>query len=108
MEEINGNAEQPSNALERANGSGGRAHVSGMDQLLDLELPLSVVLGRCVMQIQDVLKLTSGSVVELDSTASDSVEVTVQGKLVARGEVVSVNGNYGVRITEILPGCPVS
>lgn len=76
---------------------------AGMDKFLELELPLSVVLGRCVMPLEEVLKLTSGSVVELDSKVTDKVEVLVQSKVVARGEVVSVNGNYGVRITEILP-----
>lgn len=79
------------------------ARLPGVDQFLDLELPLSVVIGRCSMQIQDVLKLTSGSVVELDRSVEDRVELFVHGKLVARGEVVSVNGNYGVRVTEIIP-----
>ena len=74
-----------------------------VDQFLDLELPLSVVIGRCSMQIQEVLKLTSGSVVELDRNVDDRVELFVHGKLVARGEVVSVNGNYGVRVTEVIP-----
>ena len=63
---------------------------------------MSVVLGRAVMPLEEVLKLTAGSVVELDAKVTDRVEVLVQGKLVARGEVVSVNGNYGVRITEIV------
>jgi len=75
---------------------------SRVDQFLNLDLPLSVVLGRSVLQIGEVLKLTSGSVVELDSTVLDRVEVIVHGKLVARGEVVSVKGNYGVRITDII------
>lgn len=91
-------------SLERLAGAAERSYSPGVDQFLDLELPLSVVLGRCIMQIQDVLKLTSGSVVELDSTVSDRAEIIVQGKLVARGEVVSVKGNYGVRITDIVPG----
>jgi flagellar motor switch protein FliN/FliY len=73
-------------------------------QLLDLELPLSVVLGRSALKMQNVLKLTSGSVVELDATVLDRVEVLVHGKVIARGEVVSVKGNYGVRITELIPG----
>lgn len=73
-----------------------------VDQFLNLNLPLSVVLGRSVLQLHDVLKLTSGSVVELDSTVLDRVEVIVHGKLVARGEVVSIKGNYGVRITDLV------
>lgn len=79
------------------------AHLPVVDQFLDLELPLSVVIGRCPMQIQEVLKLASGSVVELDRTVNDRVELFVHGKLVARGEVVSVNGNYGVRVTDVIP-----
>jgi flagellar motor switch protein FliN len=75
---------------------------SRVEQLLDLDLPMSVVLGHRTIQIQDVLKLTSGSVIELDSTINDRVEILVHGKLVARGEVVSVKGNYGVRITDVI------
>jgi flagellar motor switch protein FliN len=75
---------------------------SRVTQLLDLDLPMSVILGYRAMQIQDVLKLTSGSVVELDSNIGDPVQIMVHGKLVAKGEVVSVKGNYGVRITEVI------
>jgi flagellar motor switch protein FliN/FliY len=75
---------------------------SRVTQLLDLDLPMSVILGHRAMQIQDVLKLTSGSVVELDSNIGDPVHIMVHGKLVAKGEVVSVKGNYGVRITEVI------
>ena len=95
---------ETSKSLERVNGEGEHPYGAGIDQFLDLELPVSVVLGRCEMQIQDVLKLTSGSVIELDTTVTDRVEVMVHGKLVAKGEVVSLKGNYGVRITDIIPG----
>jgi len=88
--------------LPTAKDSNTSSHSSTVGQLLGLELPLSVVLGRIPMKIQQVLKLTSGSVVELDRTVSDHVEVLVQGKLIAKGEVVSVRGNYGVRITELV------
>ena len=69
---------------------------------MNLELPLSVALGRAVMPIRDVLRVTSGSMIELDRTVDDYVELIVHGTVVARGEVVSVKGNYGVRIKEII------
>ena len=73
-----------------------------LDRLMKLDLPLSVALGRAVMPIGDVLKITSGSMIQLDRTADDLVELIVHGTVVARGEVVSVKGNYGVRIKQII------
>ena len=73
-----------------------------LDRLMELELPLSVALGRATMPIRDVLKLTSGSLIELDRDAGAYVDLLVHGTVVARGEVVSVKGNYGVRIREII------
>jgi flagellar motor switch protein FliN/FliY len=73
-----------------------------LERLMDLELPLSVALGRTEMPIRDVLKVTSGSVIELERTVGDYVELIVHGTVVARGEVVSVKGNYGIRIREII------
>ena len=72
-----------------------------MDLLLDVELPVSISFGKTCLPLRDVLKLTTGSIVELNRTASEPVEVLVNQRLVARGEVVVVEGNYGVRIQEI-------
>lgn len=72
------------------------------DRLVDLELPIAVVLGRARVRVQEALKLTTGSLVELDRRAGDSVEIIVHNAVVARGEVVSVGGNYGVRIREVI------
>jgi flagellar motor switch protein FliN/FliY len=72
------------------------------DRLMDLMLPLSVVLGQAVLPIRDVLKITSGSVIELDRGVGDLVEIVVHGTVVARGEIVSIKGNYGVRIREVI------
>lgn len=77
-------------------------HSPMLDRLMDLELPLSVTLGRAQMPIRDVLRVTSGSLIELDHNVGDYVELIVHGTIVARGEVVSVKGNYGVRIKEII------
>jgi flagellar motor switch protein FliN/FliY len=73
-----------------------------IDRLIDLELPLYVALGRAVLPIRDVLRLSAGSLVELDRKLGDSVEIIVHGTVVALGEVVSVKGNYGVRVREIM------
>ncbi len=73
-----------------------------LERLMDLELPLSVALGRAQMPIREVLKVTSGSLIELDQNIGDRVELIVHGTVVARGEVVSIKGNYGVRIKEII------
>jgi flagellar motor switch protein FliN/FliY len=71
-------------------------------RLLDLRLPVSILLGRARISIKDALKLMPGSVVELDRRVGDYVEILVHGTVVARGEIVSVKGNYGVRIKEVI------
>ena len=75
---------------------------SRLNRLGDLELPVSVVLGRAKLQIREVLKLTAGSLVELDRRVGELVELVVHNAVVARGEVVSVGGNYAIRIQEII------
>jgi flagellar motor switch protein FliN/FliY len=70
--------------------------------LLDVELPVSVSFGRAVVKLQDAIKLITGSLIELDRALSDPVELLVNNFVIARGEVVVVEGNYGVRITEIV------
>lgn len=73
-----------------------------MDLLLDVELPVSVSFGRAELPIKEVLKLTTGSIVELNRAVSEPVEVVVNNCVIARGEVVVVEGNYGVRINQII------
>ena len=73
-----------------------------LDCLMDLELPLSIAIGRSTLPIRDVLKMTPGSLIELDRRIGESVDLVVHGTTVAKGEVVSVKGNYGVRIKEII------
>jgi flagellar motor switch protein FliN len=73
-----------------------------LQMLLDVDLELSVSFGRTTLLLQEVLKLSSGSIVELNRSASDPVEVLVNNSVVARGEVVVVDGNYGIRITEVV------
>jgi len=79
------------------------ATVSGtVELLLDVELPVSISFGRAHLPLKDVLKLTSGSIVELNRSVSEPVEVIVNNCVIARGEVVVVEGNYGVRINQII------
>jgi flagellar motor switch protein FliN len=72
-----------------------------MDLILDVELPVSISFGKTEIPMKDVLKLTTGSIVELNRGVNDPVEVMVNHCLIARGEVVVVEGNYGVRIQQI-------
>lgn len=72
-----------------------------MDVLLDVELPVTVRLGSVPVPLGLVMGLNAGSLVEFDRAADELVEVLVNNRVVARGEMVTVQGNYGVRITEI-------
>jgi flagellar motor switch protein FliN len=84
--------------------SAGAQGVAGnwnIDLLLDVELPVSVSFGHTEMQLKDILKLGAGSVIELDKSVNDPVTIIVNRKPIARGEVVMVDGNYGVRILEV-------
>lgn len=73
-----------------------------MEVLLDVQLPVSISFGSAEMQLRDVFKLSAGSVVELDRQPEEPVDVIVNGCVIARGEVVVVDGNYAVRIQEIM------
>jgi flagellar motor switch protein FliN len=73
-----------------------------LDVILDIDLPLSVRFGEAEMTVLALTQLAPGSIVDLGRTPDDPVDVLVNGHLVARGEVVAVAGNYGVRITEII------
>jgi len=68
----------------------------------DIPVQLSVELGRARLPIKDILKLGQGSVVELNAQAGEPMDVLINGMLIAQGEIVSVNGNYGVRLTDII------
>ena len=73
-----------------------------IDLLLDVELPVSVSFGRAQLALKDVIKLTTGSIVELNRSISEPVEVIVNNCVIARGEVVVVEGNFGVRIRQVI------
>ncbi|MDE3137491.1 MAG: flagellar motor switch protein FliN [Acidobacteriota bacterium] len=75
---------------------------SNLDLLLDVELEASIRFGQKELLLRDVLNLRPGAVVELARQVNEPAELLVAGRLMARGEVVVVEGNYGLRITEIL------
>ena len=76
--------------------------VSGLDLLHGVEMEVTVELGRAKMTVRDLLSLRAGSVIELDRAAGSPADVLVNGRLIARGEVVVIDENFGIRITEIL------
>lgn len=78
------------------------ADKQNLDLLLDVEIPISVEVGRAQMSLEEVLKLVPGSVIALDKKAEEPVDLRVNGKLVARGEVVLVDDVYGLRVTQIV------
>lgn len=80
------------------------AQASSIELLRDVELNVKIELGRSRMLVEDVLKLAEGSVVELDKLAGDPVDVFVNDRLVARGEVLVLNDNFCVRVNEIVAG----
>jgi flagellar motor switch protein FliN/FliY len=73
-----------------------------LDVLLDIELPVTLRFGRTQMLLGDVMALGTGSVTEFDRGVDQPVDVLVNGRVVARGEAVMVQGNYGVRVSEIV------
>jgi flagellar motor switch protein FliN/FliY len=73
-----------------------------LDLLLDIDIPISVEVGRAQMTLDEVLRLVPGSVIALDKKAEEPVDLRVNGKLVARGEIVQLDDVYGLRITQIV------
>jgi flagellar motor switch protein FliN/FliY len=83
---------------------GGGQQSASIDLLRDVDLNVKIELGRARMLVEDVLKLGEGSIVELDKLAGDPVDVFVNDRLVARGEVLVLNDNFCVRVNEIMAG----
>ncbi|MCB1053514.1 MAG: flagellar motor switch protein FliN [Acidobacteria bacterium] len=73
-----------------------------IELLMDIELPVIIRIGRTELLLQDILKLTPGAIIELNKASDDPIDMLVNNKLVARGEVVVVEGNFAFRITEIV------
>lgn len=91
-----------SSSRSRSSSAGGREDVG---ILLDVPLIVEAEMGRSTKTVNDILKVGEGSVLEFDKDSGEPVDLLVNGTLIARGEVVEIEGNYAVRITEILtPG----
>ena len=73
-----------------------------LDLLMNVPLAVTAELGKSKMMVRDILKLGVGSVVELDRLAGGPVDLLVNNKLIARGEVVAIDDNFGVRVTELI------
>ncbi|WP_067508868.1 flagellar motor switch protein FliN [Actinoplanes sp. TFC3] len=85
--------------------SGAAPMRGGLDMLHDVEMEVSAELGRTRMSVRELLSLSPGAIVELDRAAGSPADLLVNGRLVARGEVVVIDENFGIRITEIVaPG----
>lgn len=70
--------------------------------LWDVPMVVEAEMGRTHKTVRDILKITEGSVIEFDKEAGEPVDLMVNGKVIARGEVVEIDGNYGVRIRELI------
>ncbi len=86
-------------ALEQKDGT---VSTRNLDVLLDIPMEVSVQLGATQMQIRELLQLGQGSVIELEKMAGEPLEVLVNHRLVARGEVVVVNEKFGIRLTDVV------
>ncbi|MDX9741502.1 MAG: flagellar motor switch protein FliN [Gammaproteobacteria bacterium] len=75
---------------------------NSLDMVLDIPVTVAVEIGRTRISISDLLKLNQGSVVELDRLAGEPMDITVNGTLIAHGEVVVVNEKFGVRLTDVV------
>ena len=75
---------------------------SNIGMLLDVSMPVTVELGRTRMLVKDVLSLGEGSIVELDKNAGEPADLYVNDKLIARGEVVVIDDEFGIRVTQVV------
>ncbi len=87
--------------LEPVTTSAGDGNLNNMEMLMDVSIPVLVELGKTEMVMRDVLSLSPGAIIELDTLAGEPVKITVRGKIIAYGEVVVVDENFGVKITKI-------
>jgi flagellar motor switch protein FliN/FliY len=79
---------------------------ANLNLVLDVPVSLTIELGSCQLPMREVLQLSVGSVVQLEKPADAPVELSVNGKLIARGEVVVIEDRYGVKITEVMGAGP--
>ncbi len=92
----------PAAVLEKLNDESDGAHEVNLDVILDVPVTLSMEVGRTRIAIRNLLQLNQGSVVELERAAGESLDVYVNGTLIAHGEVVVVNEKFGIRLTDVI------
>lgn len=96
------NIEKLADGVKAGDDALNKLKVQNLDFILDIPLKVTVELGRTEVVIKDLLQLGQGSVLELDKLAGEPLEILVNGKLVAKGEVVVVNEKFGIRLTDII------
>jgi flagellar motor switch protein FliN/FliY len=90
--------------LDQLQASGATGEPLGLAHLLDVPVRVTVEVGRTRMTLAELVRLGSGSLVTLDRESHEPADILVNGKIVARGEIVTLDGSYGVRIVEVLSG----
>ena len=95
-------AVKPAEFADLGAAGGAKGGAPNLDLVRDIQVKLAVELGRTEMLIQDILELGPGKVIELDKLAGEPLDVLINGKLLARGEVVMVDDKFGIRITSIV------
>ncbi|KWX86388.1 flagellar motor switch protein FliN [Paenibacillus riograndensis] len=93
---------QPVQFANFSSGSLGNIDENNLNLLIDIPLRVTVELGRTQKQIKDILEMSQGSIIELDKLAGEPVDILVNNKLIAKGEVVVIDENFGVRVTDIV------
>lgn len=101
QDELQAQSDSAQPAATSAGGDSKPRHNPGLELLLDVELEAALRFGCCEMPLGEILDLGPGDVVELDRHIADPVDLIVGDKIVARGEVVLINGNFGLRVTEV-------
>ena len=94
--------EELADSIKAGDDSLNKLKVQNLDFILDIPLKVTVELGRTSVIIKDLLQLGQGSVHELDKLTGEPLEILVNGKLIAKGEVVVVNEKFGIRLTDII------
>lgn len=79
-----------------------RRYPENIELILDVPLEITVELGRTQKLVREILEFSTGSIIELDKLAGEPVDILVNGKVIAKGEVVVIDENFGVRITDIV------
>lgn len=93
---------QPASFSEFEHMSSPQGNSRNLDMLLDIPLQVTVELGRTKRTVQEILALSSGAIIELDKLAGEPVDILINSKLIAKGEVVVIDENFGVRVTDII------